>query len=288
MSAALDSDLLRTFLAVHETRSFTRAADTVGRTQSAVSLQIKRLEGILGQPLFTRGGRGVELTRSGTELLVNARRVVALLDQTVAAFQTPQLGGLVRIGLPEEYGHIVVGRALNTFSKLHPNVDCTARYGHSSENLNRVVSGELDLAVVFDWQEDSGGELLMIDPTVWATSDEHNTHVRSPLPIALYVNSGWCTEYALGSLKEKKVKFRTVYTSDTSSGLKLAVLSGLAVAPLSRSNIPAGARELTEEDGFQQIDASRVVLHRNARSDSEAVSGMAAAIREAFGALHKH
>jgi DNA-binding transcriptional LysR family regulator len=250
-------------------------------------LQVKKLEDLLGEPLFDRGPRGVELTRPGRELLGNARRVVALLDQTESGFRKPQLGGPVKIGLPEEYGHNVLGRALNEFAKLHPNVDVTARYSHSFENLTRVKSGELDLAVIFDWLETPGGEVLMIDPTVWTTSDAHQIHERTPLPIALYANSGWCTDFAMKSLEKSGFDYRTVYTSDTNGGLRLAVSSGLAVAPLSRSNIPAGCRELTSADGYGQIDASRIVLHQNPLSSSPAVTGMATAIRDAFRALHQ-
>ena len=278
----LDSELLRTFLAVSDTGSFTLAAGSVGRTQSAVSLQIKRLEEMLGEALFSRGSRGVELTHSGRELLIHARRIVALLDETAVAFRAPPLDGPVRIGLPEEYGHAVLGRALHAFVSRHPNVDVTARYGRSSENLARLGKDELDLAVVFDWQEGPDGEVLMVDPTVWTTSEIYLMHERSPLPVALYTNSGWCTDFALQSLEGRGVAYRTVYTSDTSGGLRLAVASGLAVAPLSRSNIPAGCRELTAADGFGQIDASRVVLHRGTPASGGAIDGMAEAIREAF------
>jgi DNA-binding transcriptional LysR family regulator len=278
----LESDLLRTFIAVTETGSFTRAAEIVGRTQSAVSLQIKKLEECLGEALFERGSRGVELTRPGRDLLSKAHRIVNLLDETVDSFRVFPLNGPVRIGLPEEYGHTVLGRALNAFARQHPNVDVTVRYGRSSENRNWVRAGELDLAVTFSWQEQPEGEVLMTDPTVWVTSDAHRVHERTPLPIALYTNSSWCTDFAMKSLEERGLAYRIVFTSDTNGGLKLAVSSGLAVAPLSRSNIPSECRELTAEDGFAQIDASRVVLLRNSQSSSAAAEGMASAVKEAF------
>jgi DNA-binding transcriptional LysR family regulator len=278
----LDSDLLRTFVAVYDTGSFTRAAVTVGRTQSAVSLQIKRLEEVLGHSLFERGSRGVVLTKSGTELLDNARRVVSLLDETVGAFSAPTLDGPVRIGLPEEYGHAVLGQALSKFARLHPNVDVTARYGSSDENIAAIERGKLDLAIVFDWQDITEGEVMMVDPTVWTTSNAYGLHERTPLPIALYGNSGWCTEFALKSLDDRGMHYRVVFDSDTNGGLKLAVSSGLAVAPLSRSNIPPGCRELTEAEGFGQIDSSRVVLKQNRKSTNTAVHGMAEAFRKSF------
>lgn len=278
----LDSDLLRTFVAVADMENFTRAADAVGRTQSAVSMQMKRLEEIVGDPLFQRGPRGVALTRLGGDLLVNARRIVALLDETAASLAAPALDGQVRIGIPEEYGATVLSRALSAFGKVHPNVEIMVRYSCSSVQQAALERGELDIAVVFEWESEPRGEVLMVDPTVWATSDIHCIHERAPVPIALYENSGWCTDFAIRSLEGRGLDYRVAYRSDTSGGLKLAVASGLAIAPLSRSNIPPGCRELTAADGFGGIDASNVVMYLRGGAKGPAVLGMADAIRDAF------
>lgn len=282
MAVHLDSDLLRTFVAVAETGNFTRAAVQVNRTQSAVSMQIKRLEDMVGDMLFARGSRGVGLTARGSELLSNARRIVSLLDETAASMTAPPLDGPVRIGIPEEYGQSMLSRALAAFSKRHPKVEITARYAHSAAQVAAIEAGELDLAIVFEWQDFSQGEVLMRDPTVWVTSDLHRLHEETPVPIAIYQNMGWCRDFAIRLLEERGLPYRIAFTSDTSGGLRLAVTSGLAIAPISRSNIPPGCRELTTADGFGDIDASNVVLHRNPQTSSEAIDSMAEAIREAF------
>ncbi len=282
MRFPLDSDLLRTFVAVAETGNFTKAAERAGRTQSAVSMQMKKLEETVGGTLFERGSRGVALTRRGGELIVNARRIVSLLDETAAAMTAPPLDGPVRIGIPAEYGDTILSRALGAFAKRHPQVEVTVRYAHSVSQMRALASGELDLAVVFEWQGHDGGEVLMHDPTVWVTSELHAAHERRPLPIALYNRDGWCRDYAIRSLEERGLVYRVAYTCDTNGGLRLAVTSGLAIAPISRSNIPAGCRQLTEEEGFGHVDASNVVLHRNPAAAGEAIDGMESAIREAF------
>lgn len=282
MTARLDSDLLRTFLAVAESGNFTRAAEGVGRTQSAISMQIKRLEEIVGDVLFERGARGVTLTELGTELVGNARRIVALLDETASSMRAAPLGGPVRIGIPEEYGQPVLSRALGAFAKRHSQVEVTVRFGYSVTQLAALAAGELDLAVVFEWQLPSGAEVLMNDPTVWVTSVHHQLHLDRPLPIAMYTRHGWSREYALRSLEQRGIDYRFAYTSDTTNGLTLAVTAGLAVAPMARSNIPVDCRELTDAEGFGQIDTTRVVMHRNPRANSEAVDAMADAIRDAF------
>ncbi len=282
MRTPLDSDLLRTFVAVTETGNFTRAGSKAGRTQSAVSMQIKKLEEIVGGTLFERGSRGVVLTKRGADLIENARRIVTMLDETAAAMRAPPLDGPVRIGIPEEYGHAILSRALSAFSRRHAQVEVTVRYAHSPAQMQALAEGELDLAVVFEWQDFGGGEVLMQDPTVWVTSMLHPVHEERPVPIALYSRDGWCRDFAMRSLEQRGLNHRIAYMSDTTGGLKLAVTSGLAIAPISRSNIPAGCRELTAADGFGDIDSSNVVLRRNQLAVGEAIDGMAEAIREAF------
>lgn len=278
----LDSDLLRTFVAVAESGSFTRAAQIVGRTQSAISQQMRRLEDFAGRPLFERGSRGVVPTRLGAQLLISARRVVSLIEETGSVLRASPLTGPVRLGLPEEYGHAVLDRALGTFARRHPDVEVTVRHGPSSENLARIEMNDLDMAVLFDWRDTPGNDVLRHDPTVWVTSELHRIHERAPLPIALYADSSWCTDYAVASLVRRDVAYRVAFTSHTTGGLKLAVTSGLAVAPLSRSNIPAGCRELTAGEGYDIVDASRLVLRVNRRSRSDAFETMRLAIHEAF------
>jgi DNA-binding transcriptional LysR family regulator len=282
MQAPLESDLLRVFLVVAETGNVTRAANDVGRTQSAVSLQLKRLEESIGKPLFERGPRGVALTESGLQLLPYARRIVGLMDETTAAMRQKPLDGLVRIGIPEEYGHTVLPRALAAFAESHPSVDVTVMCGYTAQQMEALENDALDLAVVFDWNREVQGEILFIDPTVWVTSTVHRLHERHPVPIAIYGRSNWCRDFAIRSLDQHSLPYRVAYSCDTSGGLKIAVTAGLGIAPLSRSNIPPDCRELTTEDGFPPIDSSRVVLRRNTYHSSPAVESMADLIRSAF------
>ncbi|MGA1802573.1 LysR substrate-binding domain-containing protein [Rhizobium sp. HT1-10] len=282
MHLPLDSDLLRMFLVVAETGNVTRAARDVGRTQSAVSLQLRRLEESVGQPLFDRGPRGVSLTESGRQLLPYARRIVGLMNETTAAMRRKPLDGVVRIGIPEEYGDTVLPRALAAFAESHPSVDVSVLCGYTAQQMEALEKDQLDLAVVFDWSAQTQGEVLFIDPTVWVTSAVHRLHERDPIPVAIYGRSNWCRDFAIRSLEQHNLPFRIAYSSDTSGGLKIAVTAGLGIAPLSRSNIPPDCRELGIGDGFPPIDASRVVLRRNAYHSNPAVESMAQVIHQAF------
>ncbi|TGV78467.1 LysR family transcriptional regulator, partial [Mesorhizobium sp. M2D.F.Ca.ET.145.01.1.1] len=104
--------------------------------------------------------------------------------------------------------HAILSRALGAFSKRHPKVEVTVRYAHSWAQVAALAAGELDLAVVFEWQDLSGGEVLMHDPTVWVTSNLHHMHEEQPLPIALYNRAGWCKDFAIKSLEQRGLAYR--------------------------------------------------------------------------------
>jgi DNA-binding transcriptional LysR family regulator len=283
----LDSDLMRSFLAVADSGSVTAAAERLFRTQSAVSLQVKRLEENLGQPLFDRLARGVALTPRGEQLVPYARRVVALLDEAAIALREKPLVGPVRVGIPDEYSGTILPRALAAFDERHEGVEVTVRCDHSEAQMRALDADELDLAVIYDWSYTEGGEILCIDPTVWVTSVAHAQHLRRPLPVGVYFRSDWCKDFAEASLTRQGIEWRTAWQCDLAAGFRVAVKNGLAIAPLSRSTIPAGCRELTAEDGFPIVDSARVVLRRNPRGTSPAVEGMAEVLRAAFAPLRE-
>ncbi len=281
----LDSDLMRAFLAVADTGTVTGAADLIGRTQSAVSMQIRRLEESLGQPLFTRLPRGVALTPRGAQLLPYARRVTQLLDEAATALREKPLIGPVRIGIPDEYAETILPRALAAFSERHPGAEVTVRCDFTAPQQAALDEDHLDLAVIYDSSHTSGDEVLCIDPTVWVTSITHAQHLQKPVPVGVYLRSDWTRDFALRSLDLQSIPWRAAFECDTSGSLRIAARAGLAISPLSRSTIPAGCRELTAADGFPIVDRARVVLKRNPRGGSEAIDGLAAMVREAFRPL---
>ncbi len=285
MYPPLESDLLRTFLAVAEAGNVTHAADRLGRTQSAISMQIRRLEDSFGSLLFERHPRGVALSGEGQRLLPYARRIVGLIDETSTAMRAAPLDGRVRVGIPEEYSQTILPDALAAFAEMHPDTEVTVLCGYTSQQLSALDADELDIAVIFDWRDGIAGEVLAVDPTVWVTSVSHQRHLERPIPIAVYWRSNWCRDFALRSLEQHVLPYRIAYSCDTSGGLRSAVTSGLAIAPLCRSNIPPGARELTAADGFPPVDSSRVVLKRNPQRNGPVIDGMAEMIRRSFTPL---
>src|SRR5919199_1676759 len=144
----LDPDLLRSFVLIAEGGSFTRAAQVVGRTQSAVSMQIRRLEEILGQSLLLRGARGVEPTRHGLWLLERARRLLALHDEIHSTFRQPAVAGAVRLGTPDDYAMRWLPGILARFAGSHPAVEVEVTCAPSHELVARLAEGELDLTLL--------------------------------------------------------------------------------------------------------------------------------------------
>jgi DNA-binding transcriptional LysR family regulator len=279
---ALDSDLLRTFVAISDAGGFTAATDVVGRTQSAISMQMKRLEESIGAPLFLRTGRTLSLTHTGDVLLSKSRRVLAMLDETAAAVTGEALDGGVRVGIPDEYGSPFLPGILARFADLHPLVQVTVTCASCPTLYDQVARGSLDLAVEIGDMDKGDGELLGHEPTVWATSSQHLAHERDPLPLALFDAACWWHDRAIEVLERSGRAYRVAYTSAGIAGVAAAINAGLAIGVLGRETLPVGVRVLSPEEGFAELPPSRVILRRRAGATSPAVDGMADTLRRAF------
>lgn len=259
----LESDLLRSFMVVCDSGSLTAAASQVGRTQSALSMQIKRLEEVVGTPLFDRLPRGVALNPAGRQLAGYARRVIELLDAAALAARGASCTGPVRIGFPAEFSDTLLPRVLARFAALHPEVEVTVRCDYSEPQRKSFERGELDIAILYEPPEGGAAEILRVEPTVWVTSAQYHQHLKRPLPIAAYFNSRWCQQNMLGSLERNGTDYRVTFECDTTQGFQSAVRAGLAVVALVRSVIPEGCRELSVADGFPAVDLSALVMLRS-------------------------
>ncbi|MCK5836156.1 MAG: LysR family transcriptional regulator [Desulfobacula sp.] len=282
MNGRLDSELLRTFVAIAEVGSFTQATKVVYRTQSTISMQMKKLEEILGHALFLREARGVKLTPDGTMFLENARRIVKLLDQAEKSFESRRIKGIVKIGIPEEYGSTTLPNVLASFSENFPNVQISVRCEPSENFVQSIDNRDLDLAVVISDPGYERGEILFHDPTVWATSKHHLTHEEEPLPLAVFEKGCQWREWALKAMEQVDRNYRIVYSSASVAGVQAAVTSGLAVAVLGQSTLPKGVRSLTRNEGFPKLPGVNVTLQKSAEKPSEAVECMVLAILNSF------
>ena len=275
MTALLDVDQLRTFIAIAETGSFTRAADIVHKTQSAVSMQMKRLEERLDRSIFARDGRASKLTEDGERLLDYARRIVKLNVEAIAAFSDAQLTGRVRLGLPDDYADRYLPEIMARFSRAYPSVELTVMCEPSTELVNRIDGNELDLAIVTDCGTTRASETFRRERLLWVTSNRHSTHMEEPLPLALGRPScGW-RRAAIECLETIGRPHHILYTSVNAAAVTAAVLAGLAVSVFPESGLRPGMRVLSPADGFPELPTCRVGLIRNPHESSSLADALA-------------
>jgi DNA-binding transcriptional LysR family regulator len=260
MRASLDIPLLRTFLAVADTGSFTLAAEQVHRTQSAVSMQIRRLEDSIGRPLFERIGRGSQLTRDGEALTQYARRIVSLHDEALMALAEPELAGSVRLGVPDDYVSGFLPIVLATFADAYPRVEVELHCTTSAKVSRAHDAGEVDIGVVTSSMVRQQCRHIRREPVVWTTSQRHLTHEREPVPLAVFEPGCIFRDWAVEALDKTDRAYRIAYSSASMSGLVTAVEAGLAVTILPRSALPEDFRELTPEEGFPPLPAVDIGL----------------------------
>ena len=278
----LDSDLLRTFIAVAEAGSVTDGAARIYRSQSATSLQIKRLEAILGQPVFERHGRGVILSDTGRRLLPVAQEVTARLDAVLRDISQDAVTGKLRVGIPDDHGRAKLSEIVAAFTRHHPKVELDVTCALSANFPEALEKGSLDLAIYEVEHPSSHEEVLYEDPTCWVSSAHRAFPVDESLPVALFDHACWWRDAAIASLKARGKPYRIVYSSQSVSGVIAAVEAGIAIGLLGRSSLHSGLSVVNENLGFESSPASKLVMASTKSRESGPQDAMKAAIRAAF------
>ena len=279
----LDIDLMKTFLAIADSGSFTRAAEDVHKTQSAVSMQMKRLEELLGRPLFARDGRASRLTADGERLIDYARRMVAINDEAVSAFTRPELSGTVRFGTPDDYADRFLPEILARFARTHPMVTVDVECVSSMTLYERTRRGVMDLALVTFFSDMRTDEPVRREPLVWVTSAKHSVHLLDVLPVAS-PDCEW-RKAALSALDSQKRKYRIAYASSNSNAISAVVQTGLAVGAVPELCVRPGMRVLTEKDGFPVIGSFDIGLARRPGKSNAAIDALARHVTESLSNL---
>jgi DNA-binding transcriptional LysR family regulator len=281
----LDVDLLKTFIAIAETGGFTRAADEVNKTQGAVSMQMRRLEDILGRPVFHREGRQNRLTADGQRLLDYARRIVRLNDEVVVTFSKPELTGVVRFGVPDDYADNLLPEVMARFARTHPMVQVEVDCLSSTPLRELAAEGKMDLVLVSAGAGAAGIELVRREPLVWVSSVRHDVHEAEVVPLAVaQVGCTW-RENTFQQLDSWNRRYRVAYASLNSSAIKAAVLAGLAVAAIPRVSVTPGMRILSEAEGFPPLMVFEIGLVFAPGKPNPAVQALAKHIRDSLAAV---
>lgn len=260
---SLDLELLRTLRTVARVGSFTVAAQHLHRTQSAVSMQIKRLEELTGQTLLRRNNHGVQLTGDGETLLAFATRMLQINDEAVAALTDSKLRGTVRLGTPADYAETLLRGVLPFFAETFPGLQVEVQCEMSFALLDTLHAGKLDLALAtFADTGDMGGEPLWRERLCWVTGRSECVHEQTPLPLAAYPTGCSYREAALAALERMGRPWRIAYTSPSLAGISAAVAAGFAVAVTGERTVTADMRILGESDGFPPLPSAHIMLHR--------------------------
>ena len=283
--ATLDPDLLRSFAFVAEERSFTRAAERVGRTQSAISMQIQRLEALLGQKLLLRGkGGSVQLTPHGNFLLDRSRELLAMNDQIWSAFRAPAMHGTLRLGSPDDYALRYLPTILKRVADSPPGVDVDVLCAPSEDLRQRLIDGDLDRTLISEGSEPPRWPVteLWRGKLLWITSERHAPHRQDPLPLALaHKGCSWHAA-AVSALERAGRRSRVAYTSGTQVGTHAPVLAGLAVTVSTISWVPEGLRIVRPDENLPELPEFGILLVKGRAPNQPLTDILAAHITETF------
>lgn len=256
----LSIDLLRTFATIADVGNFTHAAERLGRTQSTISLQIKRLEEMLGRQVLERNAHRISVTAEGETLLAYARQILRLNDEVVSRVSEPDLAGIVRLGTPEDFATMHLSGVLADFARTYPRVALEVTTDLTLNLLERFHGGEFDIVLVK--RERLGplqGTQVWREPLVWAARDRFVVE-QNPLPLVVSPHPCVYRKRALSSLDDVCRRWRIVYTSTSLAGAQAAVRAGLGITVLPRAMVPSGLVTLGTDSGLPQLDDTEIAL----------------------------
>jgi DNA-binding transcriptional LysR family regulator len=263
-----DLDVLRSFVTGMELGSFAKAADRLGRSTSAVSAQLKKLEEQAGTPIFRKVGRSLALTEAGETMLAYARRLLDLNDEAATAIHGADLEGWVRLGLQEDFGETLLPEVLGRFSRAHPKVRIEARVVRNAELVDRVTSGRLDLALAWsDGFRSAHCDRIAEVPMCWvgpahALPGWHSDS-REPMPLATLEEPCLLRAAATKVLDHSDIGWRVSFVSPSLGGLWAATAAGLGLTVRTPLGLPDKVRSLLPgEAGLPSLPKLDLVLHR--------------------------
>lgn len=286
MRVNLDLELLRTLVAFADTGSFKRAAQLVYRSQPAVSMQMRRLEDLVGHALFTKRGRDVAFTEKGLQLAAQARQIVTAHDRLVEQMHGAKVEGTIRLGIPDDYAVVILPAVLRRLNLRFPGVTVDIVANTSPVLIQMLASGDLDIAILAAANPEPGDLDLRREPIAWVGAPDHEAHQRRPLPLALFADESPIYRATIAALTgpsdAEPLDFRIVLRSKSWSVLIAAAMAGFAVATMARCVVPPGLTLLSERDGLPDAGHVHIVMRATQDSQSLATSSLTNDILESF------
>ena len=256
-----DTLTLKSFIAIAETGTFSHAAETVGRTQSALSLQIKKLEESLGCSLFERTSRSVKLTEKGEIFLGYAKRIIELQWEAYSRLREPDIEGEIRLGTPEDFATHYLPNVLASFRQHHPRIQLNVSCDLTLNLIDGFQKGQFDLILVKrDPQKVKGGMKVWREPLVWAAADHYQ--LEKTLSLVLSPQPCIYRARALAALDKAKKPWHISYTSPSLAGTLAAVRAGLGITVLPANMLPSGLHSIRTSKLPELADAEIALLKR--------------------------
>lgn len=276
----LPIDMLRSFVTVIDEGSFTAAADHLGRTQPAISQQIKKLEGLLDKPLLDRDSPKLQLTSAGETLLNYARQILAINDEALGFFANPQVSGRIRFGIPSEFAITLLPKIISRFARAYPDVTLEVTCDLSRNLLSEDQRHQYDLVLALHDDASASkrrsiNNFVRTDLLVWVTSAGSRAHLQETLPLVAAPSGCIYRQRALRCLGESKRACRIVYTIPDLTGIQAAIEEGLGITVLARSTVPAGMVILEASENLPDLGAIGISLKLIEQSDNTAVQVLA-------------
>lgn len=263
-STYLDIRALRAFVLTVDTGSVTEASRRMGRTQSAVTQQIQKLEQMIDRPIFHDTRRMPDLTEAGTILLSHAKLILRQHDQCVAELVHETVDEKVVFGVPDLYASYILPPLLNAFRREHPSIRIELCCALSRPLVGRVQEGSVDIALVTRMSGFTGGEVVGREKLVWLTGAASSAQLDDPLPIALLPPGNIYRDFAIDALDKAGRDWRVACVSDSISGLQSAVLSGTAVTVLVERALVPGMCQPAISAGLPPLPMVDLLLYRSA------------------------
>lgn len=277
----LDLDTLRTFSVARELGSLGQAAERLGRTPSAVSLQMKRLQDDLGVPLFRKHGRGLILTEAGIVVLEYVRRILALHDELLDTVQGAKVAGNIRIGCTQDFASILPS-VLSHFSSLYPRMQIELRIEGNGVLADAIEASQIDLAVIIGHENRAAAKTVGQLDLVWIASTSFALPQGQPLPLIALGPQCVFRKRGIEQLESREIAYRIAATSPSLDGLWAALLGDLGITARTALNLPAGLMSSTSLFNLPSLGQLPVTLHRNAHSDNMAIDRMASLLTESL------
>lgn len=284
-SATLDIDVLRSVVAIAESGTIAAAAQRVARTPAAISMQIKKLEEMLGRELFQRTRQGMTPTAEGERLVEYARQMIDLNRTVIQSFAGPELEGDVTVGLIDSFGGVRMARVFAGFARSHPKVTVNVMVATTVNLVPQLDSNQADLILLTpggaeDWRD--GDFVLHEEPLAWIARDGGQAMRQRPVPLAVSEHGCAWRDIATEALQGRGMETRIAYVSDHDSGQVAAAEADLAVAPMPRSYLGPGLIELGAKEGFAPLGSAKVALRMGENATSVAAA-LAVSIAESYG-----